>query len=510
MDSTKRIIINTIAQYVKVITNTILALYSTRVVLDVLTFSDYGLFALIAGIVGMLGFITNALIATTQRYLSYYNRESEDDYIKQIFTNSLCIHTTFGILIMGILFSVKFLLIKNFLTIEPDRMETAAIVYDITTIMFLFTIMLSPFKALLISHENIIYISIIEIIDGLLKLLLALSLILFNGDKLIIYTSGLSVIILLNLIAFILYDILKYKECTFNLKKYPINKKCIDQLLGFAGWTTYGMLAGVIRNQGTAAILNHFMGTIVNAAYGIASQVYGTVSFFSSSILNAMNPQIMRAEGNNNRELMLELACKESKFSTVMMAIISIPIMVEMPAILEFWLKDVPSDTVLFCRSILLAFLLDQITLGLHSANQAIGNIKNYTILMFTPKILYLPIIAFSLYKGVSLTIIMVIYVAIECIVSIMRIPFLKYTAGLKMGYYFKTTILPVIPLSVSSFLCAIICKALFHFQNSFFVSLAVSGLFCIFVAWFFTLDTKEREYILDNIPKIRKSHATS
>lgn len=103
MDSTKRIIINTIAQYVKVITNTILALYSTRVVLDVLTFSDYGLFALIAGIVGMLGFITNALIATTQRYLSYYNRESEDNYIKQIFTNSLCIHTIFGFLIMGVL-----------------------------------------------------------------------------------------------------------------------------------------------------------------------------------------------------------------------------------------------------------------------------------------------------------------------------------------------------------------------------------------------------------------------
>jgi O-antigen/teichoic acid export membrane protein len=508
MEPAKRIIVNTVAQYIKVITNTILALYSTRVVLDVLTFSDYGLYALIAGIVGMLGFITNALIVTTQRYMSYYDGESREEYVKQIFTNSLCIHALFGFLICCFLLSIKFLLIGKFLTIDPARIETASIVYDITTIIFFTTIMTSPFKALLISHENIVYISLIEIIDGILKLLLAFSLILFHGDKLIIYTYGLSFVLFLNLIAFISYDVIKYRECTFNFKQYPINKKCMKQLLGFTGWTTYGMLAGVIRNQGSAAIFNHFMGTIVNAAYGIASQVYGTVSFFSSSLLNAMNPQIMKAEGNNNRKLMLELACKESKFSTAMMAIISIPIMVEMPAILDFWLKEVPSNTVLFCRSILLAFLFDQITLGLHSANQAMGNIKKYTILMFTPKILYLPIITLLLYKGASLTTIMIIYVAIECAVAIMRIPFLKFTAGLKMSHYFRTAILPIIPLSITSLICAITCKAFFNFSFSFFATLIISGLCSMLVAWFFTLDSREREYVISNIQKTKKTHA--
>lgn len=507
MDPAKRIIINTIAQYVKVITNTILALYSTRIVLDILTFSDYGLFALIAGIVGMLGFITNALIVTTQRYISYYSGESKE-YVKQIFTNSLCIHALLGFLICCFLLSIKYLLIEKFLTIDPARIGTASIVYDITTVIFFTTIMTSPFKALLISHENIVYISTIEIIDGLLKLLLAFSLILFNGDKLIIYTYGLSLILFLNLIAFVSYDVINYKECTFNFKRYPLNKNCTDQLLGFTGWTTYGMLAGVIRNQGTAAIFNHFMGTIVNAAYGIASQVYGTVSFFSSSLLNAMNPQIMKAEGNNNRKLMLELACKESKFSTAMMAIISIPIMVEMPAILDFWLKQVPSNTVLFCRSILLAFLFDQITLGLHSANQAMGNIKKYTILMFTPKILYLPLITLLLYKGSSLTTVMIIYVAIECVVAIMRIPFLKYTAGLRMSNYFRMVILPIIPLSAISFICAITCKAFFNFNYSFFATLIISCLCSIIVAWHFTLDAREREYVIYNIQK-RKPHVT-
>ena len=71
MSPTKRIIVNTLAQYTRAILNIGLSLYSTRLVLETLNVNDYGIYSLVASVVGILGYLTNALVVTTQRYLSY-------------------------------------------------------------------------------------------------------------------------------------------------------------------------------------------------------------------------------------------------------------------------------------------------------------------------------------------------------------------------------------------------------------------------------------------------------
>ncbi len=507
MDPTKRIIINTFAQYIKAISNIGLALYSTRVVLAALTTSDYGIYSVIAGVVGMLGFITNALVITTQRYLSFYNGQQNIEHVKRLFTNSLFIHLMMGFSFLLIFLVVKDTIIEGFLTIDPERIGAAKEVYDIVVFIFITTILSSPFKAMLIAHENIVYISIVEILESIFKLILAFLLFFFSGDRLVIYAKGLALILSFSLMAFILYSYSQYKECTFNFKKYPIESKCVKQLSGFAGWTTYGMVAGVLRNQGTAVILNHFFGTIVNAAYGIASQVYGAVSFFSSSLLNAMNPQIMKAEGNHSREHMLDLACKESKFSTALMIIISIPMMIEMPRILDFWLEEVPENTVLFCRAILLAFLLDQTTLGLHSAIQAIGKLKTYSLIMFSPKILYLPITMFMLYEKSSIMMVMILYVVIEGLVAIMRIPFSRYMMGISMRRYLSSVIYPIVPLAATTIFSGLIFSRLLHFDNSFIVTVILTGVIGMIVVWNFTLDSNEQAYVKNIVFKGKKRY---
>ena len=79
MVDSKRIVINTVAQYVRTVFNTVLALYSTRLVLSALGHYDYGLYALIGGVITMLGFITNAMLVTTQRHLSFAHGSKEHD-----------------------------------------------------------------------------------------------------------------------------------------------------------------------------------------------------------------------------------------------------------------------------------------------------------------------------------------------------------------------------------------------------------------------------------------------
>ena len=89
MEANKRVFINTIAQYTKALINTILSLYTVRLILSALGQEDYGIFSLIAGIIALLGFVQNALVITTQRYLSYQYGKDNTNELQRIFSNSL-------------------------------------------------------------------------------------------------------------------------------------------------------------------------------------------------------------------------------------------------------------------------------------------------------------------------------------------------------------------------------------------------------------------------------------
>lgn len=504
MDAKKRIITNTIAQYTKSIINICLSLYSTRLILEALNISDYGIYSVVAGVVGMFGYLANSLVVTTQRYISYYYGADDKLYVRKIFANSVFVHIMICIIFCAILLPIGNYLIGSFLNIEQGRVNAAIVVYYVTVLMLIMTIGSTPFKALLIAHENIVYISIVEIIDGILKLGLAIILTILNVDKLIFYAIMMFGILSLNFIAYLAYCKVKYEESKITFKRSIIDKECMKQLVGFAGWTTFGMLAGLSQTQGTAIILNKVYGTIMNASFGIASQVNGAIRFVSTSILNAMNPQIMKAEGEGNRTEMLTLAGKESKFSSALMIIISVPLIYELPSILSFWLKTVPQNTELFCRALMIAFIIDQMTLGLHAANQAMGKIKFYTIATTVPKILLIPIMWIALKIDRTINIAMACYIVIELLVALFRLPYMKYTAGLNIRRYSQEVILPLIPLCISECIVCHLSISLLNLPFRFLITGVISVLASCITIWHFTLTEAERNYFLKLIKRNR------
>lgn len=503
MDSAKRIIVNTGVQYVKAIITTCLSLYSTRLILDALNVNDFGVYSVIAGVVAMLGFITNALIITTQRYLSVYRTQKDTTFMGKLFSNSLLIHLAFGLLISFVLLSIEGLLFEHILNIDSARIPTAKTVYVIAVLMLLITILTSPFKALFIAHENIIYIATVEIADSIIKVILAIGLAYITIDKLLVYAGMMAVIVFLNLLAFSIYGMIRFKECSVIIRRKDIDKTHIKNLMSFAGWTTYGMACVAARNQGTAVVLNHFFGTIANAAYGIAFQINGAIVFLVASIQNAMNPQLMQAEGSGNREKMLQMAAQQSKFSVAILTLAILPLAAEMPAILDLWLKEVPEGTTMFCRFILLAFLTDQITLGLSSANQAIGHIRTFTLLTYTPKLIYLWVIWLMLSQGESSESVMILYVVVELGVALIRIPYMKHKAGLHVLSYCKVVIIPLtIHASIVAGVCWL-CTAYITLPYRFLVTICFAVITGVATGWILILNSSERSYTKSIIKKM-------
>lgn len=502
MNSVNRIILNTIVQYSRSVLNIFLSLFSTRYIVEALGKSDYGIYLLIGGVVAMLGFITNALVTTTQRHVSYYHGKNDVRKVKHMFANSLFVHAAVSLAMVIILFSLRDVIVFKMLNIPEGREVVAAQTYNITVFLLVATIMIAPYKALFIARENITYISIVEVVDGVIKLAVALLIINANTDKLMLYASMMLLIHVFNIFALVVYAVRHFEEARVFFNMNNVDKRAIAQLLGFAGWSTYGMGAVVIRSQGIQWMLNNAYDTVMNAAYGIGMQVYGSVSFVASSVLNAMNPQIMKAEGEGNREKMLYLAEKESKYSTMLLLLIVVPLIVEMPSVMSFWLKDVPEYADMFCRFILIGFIIDQSTFGMNVANQAMGRIKIYTLLMYTPKLLALIPIFIILRLGYSPLVVMCVYLMSEILVSCARVPYIKHTCGLKIPHFVKTVILPLLPLLLAELFVSALCVEFIDIQLRFLITVPLAIASGLIVVWFVTLTTSERLYFVNIINK--------
>ena len=504
MTNSQRIIVNTIAQYTRTIINVCLSLYSTRLILSALGQNDFGVYSVVAGVVAMLSFVTNALVITTQRYLSYHHGRNDMSQVRKVFGNSWLLHLFIGIVVVAILSSIGPWITQNFLNIENARRGAALFVYFAAVAMVLLSFITAPIRALFIARENIVYTSFIDVLDGILKLLIAILLSKVTYDHLIAYSGLLTGISIFNLLAFAVYAAIKFPE--FHLPKLQeLDKEHMKGLSNFAGWTIYSTGCVIARNQGISVVLNLFYGTIVNSAYGIAMQVSGAVQFVSTSILQAMNPQIMKAEGAGERSKMLRLCEYESKYAFLLLSMVAIPLIVEMDAILQIWLKEVPEHAVMFCRFILTAALCDQITVGLTSANQAIGKIKTYSLIFYSLKLLVVLIGWICLKNGLPVVSIMWCYVIIEFTTSLVRIPLMKHIADINIMAFCKNVFMRIIvPCIVMVLTCILSTKYLcmpYRIIITTMLSCCTGGM----AIWFTALRGEERLYIKTLISRIKQ-----
>lgn len=498
MTSQQRIVVNTAAQYTRTIINVCLSLYSTRLILAALGQTDFGIYSIVAGVVAMLSFMTNTLISTTQRFLSYNHGRKDHSKIYEVFGNSVLLHIVIGIVLALILCALEPWLVYDFLNIDDGKRDVASVVYFATMATLFITLLTAPFRALYIARENIVYISVVDVLDGILKVCIAIFLThITDFDRLAAYAMLLISIAVFNLLAFSIYALARYEECHIP-KLSEWNNDYLKQIGHYATWMLYSVGCVIGRTQGVAVIINKFLGSIANAAYGIALQISGAVNFLAVSITNAMSPQIVKSEGAGDRKRMLMLAETSSKFTFLMMALVGIPLIYEMPEILHLWLGDVPENAVMFCRFVLATSICDQMTSGLILANEAVGNIRAYALTINTIKVLTLPAAWLCLLFGLPLVTVMWFYIGFEIICALSRLPFLKSTAGLSISHFAKHVLLrliiPTLTLVVCSFLITHFMDCKFRFVLTLAIAMAVGAI----SIWFTALEENERNILRD------------
>lgn len=285
MSSTaNRIIKNTGYLYAKMGITMFISLYTTRLILNSLGASDFGIYNIVGGAIAMLGFLNSAMAGATQRFMSFTEGEGNKEKQKGIFNVSLVLHFCIAIIAGVALIIAGIFFFNGILNIPTERVFAAKVVYGSFIVSTMFTVMTVPYDAAMNAHENMRYYAIVGIVESLLKLSVAFVCVYTLFDKLIVYGSLMASIPLITLTIMRVYCHRHYEECTMNLKHYW-DKGLMKEMTSFAGWNFCSSAASFLTMQGMSIVLNMFGGVIVNAAHGIANQVSGMLMVFPITCL---------------------------------------------------------------------------------------------------------------------------------------------------------------------------------------------------------------------------------
>lgn len=372
-DST-RILVNTGILYVKAAVTIIVALFSTRFVLQALGKEDYGLYALVGGVFAFLGFLSSTLAGSSQRFLAYYRHDPIK--MRNIFNTSLALHFAIGVLLAVCFEFAGCFLFDGFLNIDAYKVSTAQKLFHLMVGSTFVAVVSGPFEAVLISHENQAFSAAVGILDAVMKLMISLSIFWLPGESLLNYGMLIAIESLLVFCIKLVYCYHNYEETRMHWRW--VCKNDFRSLLGFSMWTSLDTVTHIIRDQAITVLLNRFFGVSMNAANGISRQVNGQIAFFSNVVFQASSPQIIQHISRGEMSLAVEKALSVSKMAFLLMALFSVPLMVEMPRILDIWLVQVPEFTTEFCRLALVVTLVYMLGAGLNTLLEGVGRVGGY------------------------------------------------------------------------------------------------------------------------------------
>lgn len=500
----QHVIKNTVFLYVRMIISILTNIFTTRILLDALGASDYGLYNVVGGAILMLGFLTSTMSHTSQRFINYAEGKGDYENIKYVFNNIVIVHYIVSIFLMLLLIVAGFVFFNGVLNIPEGRLEAAIVIYICLIISTAFSVIVAPYDGILNAHENMFVYSLIGILDVVLKLLIALIILFTSCDKLILYG------ILMALESWIIRVITKryckkhYLECRKEeLKKY-YDKNRIKEFTSFAGWNLINIASGMTSLYGRNIAVNHFFGTIFNAALGIATQLSGVIMGVSANMIKAITPILVKNEASNNRDNMLNITYLGCRFSYLLFSFFCIPIFFNVDYVLNLWLNEVPPHTIVFCKLLIVAHLIEQLVSFLYQTIIAQGNVKKYNIVRSIVNTMSLISSLYMFYIGWEAYWSLVNWIIWYSIGGgIVNIYFSRRNVGLSVMQYLQIVLKPCLLVTIFSVLLNIVFIRLLQTINiSQLLYVILSVFLSIPLYWFIGLNKHERKIVIKQIVK--------
>lgn len=492
----KRIAKNTLLLYIRMAFLMAITLYTSRIILQVLGVTDYGIYNVVGGVVTMLGFLGSSLSGATSRFITFELGTGNFDNVKRVFRCAITIHYILAIVIFILAETICFWFVMNKMVIPNDRMIAAIWVYQCSIVTFIVSILSVPYNALIIAHEQMKAFAYISIFEAVTKLIVVFMLKYTNLDRLILYAI---LILIVQIFIRLLYTIYCNRHFSESSARWLWDKNISRKMAIYAGWTMNGDLAVIGYTQGINILLNLFFGPTVNAARGIAVQVQSAVNQFFGNFQMAVRPQITKLYAQGELQHMHNLIINSCKYSYYLILIVAVPILANTEFILNLWLDNVPEHAVAFTQIMIIVCINGAFSQPTIMAIHATGNIKVFQIVEGSLLLLVLPIsYIFLKYKNISSETVLIIYLIIEFITQFVRVYIVYPKIKLPIKKYFTDILYPAIKVSTPIILAFFSLFTYLSANNltTFIVYLTIDILFISIIIYLIGLNKQEKNYI--------------
>lgn len=510
MTQTKRIIVNLLATYGRSLVTVFCHLFTARWVLAALGTTDYGLFGVVGSVIFFVTFLNANLAQGVARFYAWTigkgktlsEAESKDDLCRW-FNTALTIHVAVPTILVAVGYPVCAWALRRYFNIPAERLEACIWVLRISFLSAFIGMASVPYVAWFTAYQFITELVIYSLSQSVLVLLGSYALLLCAGDRLIWYAvliSGASVgfLVIQVIRARYLFSACRIRPC------YLFDKRRLREIFVYSGWKAVGGLGWVLRANGSAWLINLIFGPKANASFSVANQLSGQSMSFSANLMGVMTPAITTAAGANDRQLMMQMIFRGCKFGSLLVLLFGVPLLVEMEYFLELWLKTPPPCAALLCRCMILVFLIDYLTQGHQIAICAHGRIGLWQTTDSLLIILTLPMGWLYARLGLGLPSIGYAFLTTVGLMGLNRLYFAYRLLNLSVREWIRKVLCPLAPVALLTGLVAVLVAI--GLVPSFLrlcLTTALAGVALVAVAWRFSLDKSERQFVLQRLRRL-------
>ena len=433
-NNTQRIAKNTAILYFRMFIMMAIGLYTSRIVLQTLGVKDYGTYNVVGGVVGMFSIVSSSLSTAISRFITFELGKNDKVRLNKVFSTAINVQLLMGGLIVFLMEVIGVWFLNTQMNIPEERMGAANWVFQMSIVSFVLGLLMVPYNASIIAHEDMGVFAYMTLLDAILKLLIVYALYISPYDKLITYAVlGFCVSLLMRSI-YATYCKRHYEECTYHFVK---DKQLLKEMTSFAGWNFLGNGSWILNNQGVNILINIFFGVTLNAARGVASTVDNAVQGFVRNFMTAVNPQITKSYAAGDLQYMHKLVFAGAKYSFFLMMFFVIPICLE---------TDLMQLTLLSSMCVILGNTLI-------TSVFATGKIRNYELVMGLMALSNFPLTWIAFELGASPVLAYVIYFIVYFLMIFVRLFMVKDLIRMSAWTYIKEVFLRVFVVGMASFI---------------------------------------------------------
>ena len=485
-NTNRAIAYNSLILYGKTLINTVCALLTTRFALQALGVVDFGLYAVLGGIISFISIFNTIMVSTSNRFIAVAIGKGDMEMVNKQFNVNLVIHVAIAIGAILIAYPLGEWYIPRYVNYDGP-LSNAIMVFTVSVTGSILSFVGVPYNGLLMAKERFIVFSLVDVVSHVVRLAVAWLLVYYFEQKLLIYTVAMALMTAMPTLVYMIYCSRHYPEMV-KLRRVR-DKSMYKNVFGFSAWVAVGAVAQVGKNQGAALVVNAFFNTVMNSAMGVASSVNTYVHLFAQNVTQPMAPQITKSYAAGNHQRTDELLIMSTKYSFMLTFLIGSLFLVEPEWILGLWLGEVPPFASVFLVLLVIDSIVRSLNSGVANIIFACGKIGLFQGLTSFLNLLSVVLAYFVLRGGAAAYYLTVVYICVS-VVAFFTIQFiLHHTLHYENIVLWKNSYIPSLVTAVL-YVPILFVPELAHPA----IKLIVATIYLCVLEWFICLTKNEKE----------------